>query len=69
MTPRLKFQFPNADYYTALNKAVDDYIEEYRKYKKETKYRAKIMQAEMDAEVLATEYFVSAGLGFVKYLN
>lgn len=46
-----------------LNKAVNEYL------KHDLKYRAKIMRAELDAQILATEYFVSAGLGFVKYLN
>ncbi len=32
-------------------------------------YLLQIMRAEIDAEILATEYYVCAGLGFRKYLN
>lgn len=32
-------------------------------------YQSKIIRAEIDAQILATEYHVCAGLGFTKYLN
>lgn len=32
-------------------------------------YQAKIIRAEIDANILATEYYVCAGIGFTKYLN
>lgn len=32
-------------------------------------YQAKVIRAEIDAQILATEYYVCAGIGFTKYLN
>lgn len=32
-------------------------------------YKSAIKKASMYADILATEYFVCAGIGFIKYLN
>ena len=48
---------------SGFEEAVNQYLNSY------LKYNIKIMKAERNAEILATEYFVCAGLGFTKYLN
>ncbi len=31
--------------------------------------RARLLRTEIEAQILATEYYVCAGIGFTKYLN
>lgn len=49
--------------YEGLDKAIDEY------FKSRRFYYDQIRIAELYADVMATEYFVCAGIGFKKYLN
>jgi hypothetical protein len=46
-----------------LNKEVDKYL------KLKGIVRSRLVKAHIYASILATEYYVCAGLGFTKYLN
>lgn len=46
-----------------FNNAVESHL------RAKLEYKSAIKKASMYADILATEYFVCAGLGFIKYLN
>lgn len=46
-----------------FHKAINAFLSEH------DRYQIMIKKAELFASILATEYYVCAGIGFVKYLN